>query len=56
MKNYDATFDVNVKGAIAAQKTDSLFASSHCVMIGNGQLWFNLLCNRKAIKITSISN
>lgn len=53
LKNYNAVFNEKVKQAIAKSSAPS-FANYQGVMLGDGEIWFNLLKNR--FKVTAINN
>lgn len=53
LKNYDIAFNKNVKQALA-KATASSMVNSQGVMIGDGEIWFNLIDGK--LKITAINN
>jgi hypothetical protein len=53
LKNYDSIFNKNVKQALAKASAPS-FVNYQGVMIGDGEIWFNLIKDK--LKITAINN
>jgi hypothetical protein len=53
LKNYDVVFNANVKKALAKSSAPS-FVNYQGVMIGDGEIWFNLIKDK--LKITAINN
>jgi hypothetical protein len=53
LKNYDAVFNGKVRQALAKSTAPS-FANYQGVMIGDGEIWFNLIKDK--LKITAINN
>jgi hypothetical protein len=57
IKRYDQIFNNKVKNALKNQKVDQTFVNYRGVMVGDGELWFNVsLKNQHQFFITSINN
>ena len=52
--NYRRVFTPDIKEAVAATKTDDLFARDLGVMIGNGEIWMNEIDG--SIKIITVNH
>lgn len=58
---YDRIFTAPVREAIIKQRLEDLAASSNGVMVGDGEVWFAVICaepgcQHRAIKIISLNN
>lgn len=45
---YPDVFPERIRAALMAQRVDELFANSHGVMVGDGEIWFAALCDPSA--------
>ncbi|WP_163268858.1 hypothetical protein [Chelativorans alearense] len=59
--DYDKVFTAKVKEAVSKQAYATLFANWQGVMIGDGEVWFNGICNddaceRQTVRIIAVND